>query len=123
MEKYIEVMKQSLNVLETMIVGLEHIPQQIQENKTPDAIQLMDDMLVGFMSVDKSLQTLLDEADGSDIATQQLQKVNETFERVVTAMENDAFDTVVDILEQSLTPQVKKLHSTLTELFTPYVLL
>ncbi|AOM81913.1 hypothetical protein [Salisediminibacterium beveridgei] len=123
MEKYIEVMKQSLNVLETMIEGLEHIPQQIQENKTPDAIQLMDDMMVGFMSVEKSLTPVLEEAEGADIATQQLQKVNETFERVVTAMENDAFDTVAAILEQALTPQVKKLHATLTELFAPYVLL
>ena len=123
MERYIEVMKQSLNVLETMIEGLEHVPQQINENKMPDAIQLMDDMLVGFMSVEKSLQPVLEEADGADIATQQLQKVNEAFERVVTAIENDAFETVVEMLEESLTPQVKKLHSSLIELFRPYVIL
>ena len=121
MDHFTDVMKQSLNVLETMQEGLEHIPRQIQEKKIPDAVQLMDDMMVGYMSVKQSLQPVFEELEGTDIATQQLEKVSETLERVVTTFEGEAYGTVSEVLQFTLVPQVKKLHSALEELFKPYL--
>ncbi|ADH98555.1 hypothetical protein Bsel_1036 [[Bacillus] selenitireducens MLS10] len=121
MDKYTDVMKQSLNVLETMTEGLIHIQKQLGEGKAPDAIQLMDDMMVGFMSVKQSLEPVFEELEGTDIATQQLEKVSETLERVVTAFEGEAYGTVSEVLQFTLVPEVKKLHSALEELFKPYL--
>lgn len=55
MEKHIEVIKQSMNLLETVKEGLQHIQKLSHEGKYEATIQLFENVVFAFSTVEKSL--------------------------------------------------------------------
>ncbi|MFB4165222.1 hypothetical protein ACE1TI_15765 [Alteribacillus sp. JSM 102045] len=52
-------MNQSLQLSETVLEGLTHVQKQLNDMKYPEAIQLMDDVVDGFASIENSVRPVL----------------------------------------------------------------
>lgn len=122
MEKHFDVMKQSLPLVETILEGLIHVQKQLNEKKYPEAMQLMEDVIVGFVSIENSVAPVFADLNDTELVEGHIDKVRESLGLVVTALENHSYGTVQEILQFTLIPNVKKLKERLEELYQPYVL-
>ncbi|MGJ9385227.1 hypothetical protein [Salipaludibacillus sp. CF4.18] len=121
MEKHLDVMKQSLQLSETVLEGLTHVQKQLNEKKYPEAMQLMDDVVGGFASIENSIGPVFEEMNDTELVEVHIGKVRESLERVVTSLEDHSYGTVQEILQFTLIPNVKKLKAEMETLFEPYL--
>lgn len=122
MENYLEVMKQNLNVIETMVEGLIHTQKQLSEKNYPEAVQLMEDMIIGFTAVERSSRPALKNIDNTLDTEKYFNNVRSNLDLVVTHLENRSYARLQEIFQFTLIPNVKKLQHELEQHFQPYVL-
>ncbi|MGJ9385246.1 hypothetical protein [Salipaludibacillus sp. CF4.18] len=121
MEKHLDVMKQSIQLSETVLEGLTHVQKQLNETKYPEAMQLMDDVVGGFASIENSVGPVFADLNDTELVEAQIGKVRESLEGVVTSLEGHSYGTVQEILQFTLIPNVKKLKAEMETLFEPYL--
>ncbi|EWG11497.1 hypothetical protein [Cytobacillus firmus] len=63
MEKYIEVMKQCLEISETILEGLHHIQKLLSEGKFEQTIYLYEDVLLAYSTIENSVEPLKEKAN------------------------------------------------------------
>ena len=71
MEKYIEVMKQSLELSETILEGLQHIQKLLSEGKSEQTIFLFEDTLVAYETIVRTIEPAVNELNNESISAQQ----------------------------------------------------
>lgn len=122
MENYLNTMKQNLNVIDTMLEGLAHVQKQLNERKYPEAVQLMEDMILGFTAVESSSKSVLKNIEKSETAEEYFGNVRANLDLVVTHLENRSYARLQEVFQFTLIPNVKKLQRELEQHFQPYVL-
>ncbi|WP_339213811.1 hypothetical protein [Ornithinibacillus sp. FSL M8-0202] len=122
MDKHIDVMKQSLELQDTLMEGLKHIQIQINEGKYEDSILLFEEAVRAYSMIEKSLKGL-PEGVLSDENIKLAEKVKVTIELVVSAYESYSYGKVQEILQFTLIPSFKKWKSELEKNFNQYLVL
>ncbi|GEK59095.1 hypothetical protein CHL76_11420 [Marinococcus halophilus] len=115
-------MKQNLNVIDTMVEGLAHVQKQLNERNYSEAVQLMEDMIIGFTAVKRATRAVLKNIENTGGAEKCFNHVHENLNLVVTHLENHSYTRLQEIFQFTLIPNVKKLQRELEQLFQPYVL-
>ncbi|WP_188454180.1 hypothetical protein [Virgibacillus oceani] len=122
MEKYIEMMKHSQELQETVYEGLQHMQDLLKEGKFEATIPLFQNIVRAFSSVEKSILTLPD-----DILSEGIQgvttKVRDALELVVESFEASDYGKIHEILQFTLIPRYKNWINKLEEMFRPYLVI
>ncbi len=121
MEKHIEVMKISQELVETMLEGLEHIKSSISSGKFEQTIFLFEDVLIAFSAIEQSIEPFKGKLEGHSVEAD-LESLKKVLELTVASYEEKNYSRVQEIVQFSLGPQFKKLRSGLEEAFKPYLL-
>ncbi|WP_077214806.1 hypothetical protein [Bacillus dakarensis] len=120
MEKHIEVMKQSLELSETILEGLQHIQKLLSEGKSEQTIFLFEDTLLAYETISKAINLAVTELNNESISAKQAE-FSQAADLVVTAYEEKNYAKVQEILQFTLVPQFKKLKEELEQAFNPFV--
>lgn len=120
MEKQIGIMKQSLELSETILEGLQHIQKLLGEGKFEQTIYLYEDVLLAFSAIEKSVEPLKDELNSETFnsATTNLKYI---MELVVDHYEEKNYAKVQEVMQFTLVPQFKKVKQELELAFKPYL--
>ncbi|SFE52152.1 hypothetical protein [Alteribacillus iranensis] len=121
MEKHIHVMKQSVELTDTMIEGLQHIQSLFSEGKMESTMFLFEDIVTAFSSVEGAIQPVMEELSQQDLDNH-LQRVRNALEVTVTAYERKQYGKVQEIIQFTLLPQTTSLQQNLETAFQPYIL-
>lgn len=122
MENYLNTMKQNLNVIDTMSEGLAHIQKQLNERNYSEAVQLLEDMIIGFITLERSCQRVLKNIENTEMVEKNFNNVRANLDLVITHLENHSYARLQEIFQFTLIPNVKKLQLELEQHFQPYVL-
>jgi hypothetical protein len=121
MEKYVNVMKRTLELSESCQEALEHIKARLNEGNFEETMRLMDDLVNGFYQIEKSVQ-----AFSSSLPSNQMEnttnQVRKAMEHVVSAYEQGERGKVLEIIQFNLLPNYKKWKTELETTLHPFVL-
>jgi RNA binding exosome subunit len=120
MEKYIDVMKQSTELLKTALEGLQHIQTLLSEGKFEDSIFLFENTVQAFSTIENSLKGFPDDILTEDIQTI-TNNVRNAFEIVVSSYETKNYAKVQEVLQFTLIPRYKNWEHELEKTFNPYL--
>ncbi|WP_078594311.1 hypothetical protein [Evansella clarkii] len=121
MEEQIEVMRQSLGLIDTVLEGLTHIVKQLEEGLTSEAVQLISDINLASASLENSLSGLLTELDSTGLTLNQMEEVKLSLEQVTFLFEGQNFDQVRVQIQDKLIPRVDNLNDLLKKVFQPFL--
>jgi len=79
MKKYLDFVKQNLLLSETVIEGLIHVQKQLNEKKYPEVMQLMDDVVGGFASIENSVGPVFADLIDTELVEAHIGKVRESY--------------------------------------------
>jgi hypothetical protein len=120
MEKYTEVMKQAIELIETMQEGIGHIRTQLNKGQYEQSVILFEDVMIAYATVERSLTPVL-EGWGNEDVTPEMLKLRQSLEFIVSAYEQREYGKVIEIMQFSLIPQVKTWKEELEKAFHPYI--
>ena len=121
MEKYIEVMKQSLDLSGTILEGLQHIQNLLGEVKIDETMALFEDVISAFAVVERSIEPVKEELHDHDLE-EKVKSVKGALEHVVSAYEVKNYGKVQEVMQFTFVPQFKKLKDELERAFRPYLI-
>lgn len=121
MEKYMDVMKRTVELSESCLEALEYIRVRMNEGVFEETVRLMDDFVNGFYQIEKSIQVFI-----SELPTNQLEattnQLRSAMERVITAYEQGDIGKAVETMQFNLLPSCKKWKLEIETSLRPYVL-
>lgn len=120
MEKHIEVMKQSVELSETILEGLQHIQKLLSEGKHEQSVFMFEDVLQGFATIERTIAPAVKELYNESIPAKQAE-FSQAADLVVTAYEEKNYAKVQEVLQFTLVPRFKKLKAELEQAFNPYI--
>ncbi|GLB60187.1 hypothetical protein [Cytobacillus sp. NCCP-133] len=120
MEKYIEVMKKSQELAETVLEGLQHIQKLIGEGKHEQSILMFEDVLLAYTTIWRTIEPAIRELGNESIPVRQAD-VSKAAELVVSVFEEKNDAKVQEVLQFTLVPQFKKLKAELEQAFQPFL--
>jgi|SRR5699024_4177268 len=120
MEKYIDVMKQVSDLLETVDEGLQHTQTLLKQGKFEASISLFSDIVQAFSTIEKSVLNL-PEALLTEKMKSLTEKVRNALDKAVEAYETAKYDDVRELLQLTLLPAFNSWKEVLDSKFTPYV--
>lgn len=121
MERYIDVMKQSVELSETILDGLQHIQKLLGEGKFEEIMSMFEDVVSAFSTMQQSLTPVTEKLENQEIDAKAI-KVQAALELVVSAYEAKSHGKVQEIIQFTLTPQLKKWKEALEKTFQPYII-
>lgn len=121
MEKHIDVMKQSVELSETILEGLQHIQKLLGEGKFEETMSMFEDVVSAFSTMQQSLTPVTEKLENQEIDAKAI-KVQADLELVVSAYEAKSHGKVQEIIQFTLTPQLKKWKEALEKTFQPYII-
>ncbi len=119
-ERYIEVMKQAVELVETMKEGLAHIRTQLNEGQFEQSVILFEDVMTAYAVLERSVTPVLAELTGEEV-TVQFTKLRQSLELTVSAYEQNEFGRVKELIQFTLLTRVQKVEDELSHAFAPYV--
>jgi len=120
MEKYISVMKQSIELLNTVQEGLEHVQALLKEGKFEESIPLFGDIVLGFSTTERTVVRLPEEILYEEVKTFTI-KVRKALDLVVGTYETKDYYKMQEILQFTLLPRFKRWKDLLEEMFSSYL--
>ncbi|MCM3714653.1 hypothetical protein [Halalkalibacter oceani] len=120
MERYIDVMKQALAVMETMEEGLAHIATQLHEGRVEQSLPLFEDVMTAYAVLERSLFPVFTELK-SDAEKGELIKLRQSLEMILTGYEEQEYGRVKEVIQFTALPKVKQVKSGLEQLFSPFL--
>ena len=120
MEKHIDVMKQSGELTETILEGLQHIQKLLGEGKHGQTIYMFKDVLLAYSSIEKSLEPIKGELANEEL-TSIARNLKHILELVVDYYEAKQYGKVQEVMQFTLIPQVKKWKDELQKAFQSYI--
>ncbi|MBU9722283.1 MULTISPECIES: hypothetical protein [Bacillaceae] len=120
MEKYVEVMKKSQELVDTMVEGLEHIQRLLSEGHEAQTVYLFENVVLAYTTIEKSLEPIQ-----AEIKNEELQSVTKNLahvlELVVDSYEAKDYGKVQEVIQFTLTPQVINWKAVFESAFKPYI--
>ncbi|MDV2886277.1 hypothetical protein RYX45_13895 [Alkalihalophilus pseudofirmus] len=120
MEKYRDVMEQSVELVNTMVEGTSHLQLLLNEGRFEQGIILFEDIMKAYAAIERSVTPVVEEVEGDEI-TGQLGKVRESMELVLTHFEKKEFGRVKEVVQFNLLPQLKKVEVDCSTAFSKYL--
>lgn len=121
MSPHYEVIRQSLEVGETALEGLEHVNKQLAQGRFESAIVLYNDVIQGIDEITQSFKVL-----GRDIPFEPINELTdglfEEISEIVSQFENADYTQAQITLKDRLLPSYKAWYKQLTNLLQPYIL-
>lgn len=119
MDKYIDLMRYSIELTITGLEGLEYIQEQISEEPNETVIRLFADLLTAFNAIEGSIENLpLDK----NSLVETTDKLRQAFDYIVSALEEGNSAKVQEMLQFTLVPMYKNWKVELEEAFNPFIL-
>lgn len=103
MEKYIEVVKQSIELSDTVLEGIQHIRKQLEEGKFEEAAFLFEDTIVAILTIERSVDPLVTQMSSNKIS-EIMVELKRILELLVGNFEDKNFSNVKEIMQFSLIP-------------------
>ncbi|RYG71675.1 hypothetical protein EU245_13265 [Lentibacillus lipolyticus] len=120
MEKYIDVMKETTVLLETVQEGLAHIQALLKQGKGEASITLFSNVVQAFSSMEQSVFQLPEELQPEEIMTR-TEKVRHALDTTVEAYEAKEYVRVLEVMQFTLLPAFNRWNEALDQTFRPYV--
>ncbi|ADC49184.1 hypothetical protein BpOF4_05610 [Alkalihalophilus pseudofirmus OF4] len=120
MEKYRDVMEQSLDLVKTMVEGTHHLQLLLNEGRFEQGIILFEDIMKAYAAIERSIAPVVEEVEGEEICVQ-LGKVRESLELVLTHFEKKEFGRVKEVVQFNLLLQLKKVEADSSTAFSKYL--
>ncbi|BAU26562.1 hypothetical protein DFP93_10856 [Aneurinibacillus soli] len=120
MEKYMDVMKQTVELSETMSEALEHIKIRVNEGNIESTIQLVDDTMIAFSTIVKSMQRFLYKLPPNQIE-EHTDMLVKGFQVLTTAYEQGQSGKILEVLQFTILPAYKKWSSELEKHLQSYI--
>lgn len=120
MEKQLDIMRQTSELLITGYEGLTHIQQLLKEGKFKDTIPLFSDVVHAFSVIENSVDNLPVEMlsdDSKSLTT----KVRDALDLVVGSYELEQSGKVQEMLQFTLIPRYRRWMEELDRIFNPYL--
>lgn len=121
MEKYLDVMKQSYELVDTIVEGLEHIQQLLKDGSLEQTLYLVEDVIVGYSTVERSILPISEELENDTISSL-TNEVKVALRQLANAYEEQKHGEVQEVLQFHVLPLVKKWKRELDEAFAPYTI-
>ncbi len=118
-EKYVDVMKQSVELSDTLLEGLQHIQKLLGEGNAEQTIYMFEDVLLAYSTIEGSIEPIKEELKNEELTTSAI-KLKQTLELVVSNYEAKDYNKVQEVIQFTLVPQVKKWKQQLQGAFQPY---
>ncbi len=118
MEKYLDIMKSSTDLAETISEGLQHFQKLFGEGRFEQSLFLFEDILEAYSAIERSVNSII-EAKNPENLKASLKSVNHALSIVVDTYEDKKYMKVQEVLQFTLIPQFNRLKA---EAFSPYLL-
>lgn len=115
-----EVMKQTLELLETMEEGFTYIKKKLGELNTEGTITVLTDLINAFTEIDKSIFPSLEELSESQVP-QKSNKLTKAFDTMVKEYESNRGQKAYEITQLTLEPAFKHWKEELEKVLKPYI--
>ncbi|TWI59958.1 hypothetical protein [Halalkalibacter nanhaiisediminis] len=120
MERYVDVMKQAVELVKTMQEGIAHIQTQLNEGQFEQSIVLFQDVMTAYAALQRSVTPVLTELKEDEV-TPQFEKLAQPLELVVSGYEQKEYGRVKEVIQFTLLPYLQKMEQSLSEAFAPYI--
>lgn len=121
MERYIPVMEQSLNLMETVMEGLHHIYHKLNEGKLEQTFFLFGDVIMAIQTIQSSLGPMQEIVD-FEHDDQLYARIQTALDHAVQGYENRNSGQVLEVLQFALIPAIKKWQAGLETSFQKYLI-
>jgi hypothetical protein len=122
MEKYMDVMKRTVELSESCLGAINHIKVRLNEGAAfEDSIRLMDDLVNGFYQIEKSLQGFITKLPLNQIEGL-TNRLRSAMEHTVSAYEQGESGKVLEIIQFNLLPSFKSWRAELDQVLSPYLI-
>ena len=119
-ERYVDVMKQEVELVKTMQEGIGHIQTQLNEGQFEQSIVLFQDLMTAYAALQRSVTPVLAELKEDEV-TPQFEKLRQALELVVSGYEEKKYERVKEVIQFTLLPSLQKMEQSLSEAFAPYI--
>lgn len=120
MEKHMEVIRQVNELSRTVLEGLEHIKNRINEGYYEDTIQLFTNVVEAFSKMEQSVLSLLPHLPSNHLE-RLTQTLGESLDYTVSLYEKGEGAKVLEALQFNLLPIYKKWQSELESRLRPFI--
>jgi len=121
MEKYVDVMKRSIELSETVIEGFQHTQRLIRDTQFEQAVLMFEESLKGYAQLEESVRPVILKLQDDEIESQ-LEKVQKKAHLIVDAFGKEDFSKVNEILQFTMVPLFKSITKSMDQLFSRYLL-
>ncbi|MGO0063599.1 hypothetical protein ACTID9_27005 [Brevibacillus fluminis] len=120
MEKYIDVIKQTLELSETGLEGLQHMQAQIEEGFFEQSLTLFTDVLAAHFEIEKSVALFSENLPENKLSVIS-QQLNEAAVELAETYEKGERSALGDVLGIKVIPQYTEWKEELYRCLHPYV--
>lgn len=123
MEKYSEVMRQTIELSDTCLEGMEHIFFQLRDGYMEGTIAILGDVIQAIFQLDQSVQLFGEVLPPKEVKplSQSSQLIYNDLNHIVEAYEQGVSGQALDVLEFRLLPNYKKWKNSLEKCLHSYV--
>jgi hypothetical protein len=120
MDRYIDVLNRTLQLLDTGLEGLEYIKEQMQAGDYESTMVLMQDILVAYSVIERSLSPVLKKLPPNEIEAL-AGNLRDAFEQMVSIYEKQAWENAETMLLHILLPYYQAWKAELEKQIQPYI--
>ncbi|WP_066637314.1 hypothetical protein [Desulfolucanica intricata] len=120
MEKYIDVILQTIELSETCLEGLEHVKAKLNEGQFENTTVLLHDALYAYYQMGKSIQPFIAQLPPYDMESIS-NSLHNAFELVVSAYERGERAIALEVIQFNLLPIYKEWHTEINRYLKPYL--
>lgn len=121
MDKYIEVIKKSIQLSDTILEGLEHITKLLNDGKHEQSVFLFEDVMEAYTSIRTATEPIVKKLKSETVREKQVD-IENVIVQVVSEYEKNNYLKVQEIFQHELVPKYKTFKEELEKLFEPYLI-
>ena len=121
MDKYIEVIRRILELLETIQEGFKHISVQVQELRYEEAMDMLNDSLDGMESIEDALKPMLKDLPENEIIKLSLE-IRTKLQMMLKDYEQNNMDSFIEVNNNIFIPTFIQWKEEINRVLMPYLL-
>jgi hypothetical protein len=119
-EKYLDIIRRTLELADTCLQGLEHAKACLNEGRFEDGIIMLHDTVYGYYQMEKALVPVL--ANLLDTKMRPFgEALSNALDIMVSVQERGERAKALELMQFSVVPAYKKWHAELNRCLRPYV--
>ena len=122
MERYLQIMKNILELSDTFNQGVQHIEAQLARYEGEATIPLLHDVITAFSSIETSLNLFVSKLPGNHIETY-MNQIRASLGQIVAHYEHKEYDGALHDIRLQLWPLLVHWRGQLERAFNPLILI